>query len=470
MKSLLHYLHRSYPYFYGDRKINAIMFLSASAFVLYTMLFVRPDIIVSQIEIHYVQAGIAYACITFITAMLWAEIPRAFFRQSLADWRLYKELILTLSCILMMGMLNYVYIYVAGHVASQAHRFVFADMASVVSLTFLSGLTPLMIITLIRLILLERSRHLSSQVVDKIEAEHEPGIEELHANEWNETFGMRLNEVSMIESMGNYVKVYQVINQVSKVTIKRTTMKRMEELLADQQLLIRIHRLYFANISHVHKVQKDAAGNLSLLFENEKVIRVSRNKRKQVSDLLKVRDDCEQEKFAEAIRKLESNQASLNYSGKLTDIQRVLSEEIDKFKLIAENVSDVVCLHEPREARYVYVSPSCKDVTGYLPVEMEGKSPYDFFHPDMIKELEEDHRRKEAGEISSEASGPPPKIVYLFKTKDRGFRWMESHSRSVFDKEGNVILILSTSRDVHEREEAEKEKQRLLQLLSEARK
>lgn len=177
-------------------------------------------------------------------------------------------------------------------------------------------------------------------------------------------------------------------------------------------------------------------------------------------DLGNIRDS-EGDKFAQALREIQINHTDKNYSGRLTDIQRVLSEEVDKFKLISENVSDIVCLHEPHEARYLYVSPSCKDVTGYIPTEMEGRSPYDFFHPDMIKALEEDHRRREAGEVPADApSGPPPKMIYLFKTKERGFRWMESHSRPVFDKAGNVVLILSTSRDVHEREEAEKEKER----------
>lgn len=177
-------------------------------------------------------------------------------------------------------------------------------------------------------------------------------------------------------------------------------------------------------------------------------------------DLGNIRDS-EGDKFAQALREIQINHTDKNYSGRLTDIQRVLSEEVDKFKLISENVSDIVCLHEPHEARYLYVSPSCKDVTGYIPTEMEGRSPYDFFHPDMIKALEEDHRRREAGEVPADApSGPPPKMIYLFKTKERGFRWMESHSRPVFDNAGNVVLILSTSRDVHEREEAEKEKER----------
>lgn len=172
------------------------------------------------------------------------------------------------------------------------------------------------------------------------------------------------------------------------------------------------------------------------------------------------RRDSEGEKFAQALREISIDHTTSNYTGRLTDIQRVLSEDVDKFKLISENVSDIVCLHEPHQAHYLYVSPSCKEVTGYTPSEMEGRSPYDFFHPDMIKQLEDDHRRREAGEIPEGPSGPPPKMIYLFKTKDRGFRWMESHSRPIFDKVGNVILILSTSRDVHALIEAEKEKER----------
>jgi hypothetical protein len=76
--------------------------------------------------------------------------------------------------------------------------------------------------------------------------------------------------------------------------------------------------------------------------------------------------------------------------------------------------------------------------------------------------LAEDHRRKEAGEIPDTPTGPPPKIVFLCRSKEQGFRWMESHSRPIFNKEGHVIMILSMTRDVHEREMAEKEKQRLL--------
>ena len=141
----------------------------------------------------------------------------------------------------------------------------------------------------------------------------------------------------------------------------------------------------------------------------------------------------------------------------MQDIQRILSEKVDKFKLISENVSDLVCLHEPINAKYLYCSPSVTEVTGYQPEDLIGKSPYDFFHPDVIKKLQEDHERSQHGD---EPQGPPPKMEFLFRSKDKGYRWIESHSRPIFDDEGNVILILSTSRDITAKKEAEQEKEK----------
>lgn len=141
----------------------------------------------------------------------------------------------------------------------------------------------------------------------------------------------------------------------------------------------------------------------------------------------------------------------------MLDIQRILSEKVDKFKLISENVSDLVCLHEPIDAKYLYCSPSVTEVTGYQPEDLIGKSPYDFFHPDVLKQLQQDHERSQHGD---EPQGPPPKMEFLFRSKDKGYRWIESHSRPIFDDDGNVILILSTSRDITAKKEAEEEKEK----------
>jgi len=169
----------------------------------------------------------------------------------------------------------------------------------------------------------------------------------------------------------------------------------------------------------------------------------------------------EHNKLSQALENLGvelSNNDSQQFEIPIQDIQRILSEKVDKFKLISENVSDLVCLHEPKNATYLYCSPSVTEVTGYQPEDLIGKSPYDFFHPDVLKQLEKDHERsKQAGE---EPSVPPPKMEFLFRSKNKGYRWIESHSRPIFDNDGNVILILSTSRDITDKKEAEEEKEK----------
>ncbi len=175
-----------------------------------------------------------------------------------------------------------------------------------------------------------------------------------------------------------------------------------------------------------------------------------------VGNILPDEKESEQSKLARALNFLEQDLSSLGEEGfPLTDIQRLLSEKVDMFKLISQNVSDLVCLHDPVTTRYLYVSPSITELTGYLPEDLVGKSPFDFFHPDFLERLEQDRQRSEQGEDQ----GPPPKMEVMFKAKDGGSKWIESHSRPIFDDQGNVMLILSTSRDVTDRKKAELEKE-----------
>ena len=177
-----------------------------------------------------------------------------------------------------------------------------------------------------------------------------------------------------------------------------------------------------------------------------------------VGNFLPDEKESEQTKLAKALNFL-NNDLEVSKAGEagfaLTDIQRVLKEKVDKFKLISQNVSDLVCLHDPVTTKYLYVSPSVKELTGYDPDELVGKSPFDLLHPEFLEKLEQDRQRSGRGEDQ----GPPPKMEVMFQTKDGGSKWIEAHSRPIFDDLGNVMLILSTSRDITDRKVAELEKE-----------
>lgn len=128
-----------------------------------------------------------------------------------------------------------------------------------------------------------------------------------------------------------------------------------------------------------------------------------------------------------------------------------LFEAIDKFQLISENVSDVVCLHNPADARYLYVSPSITPMLGFVPEDLLGKNPYNFFHPDFQQFLAQDHERSATGK----QDGPPPKADVMLMAKNGKAVWAEVHSTPIFGDNGEVVLILSSTRDITRRKTME---------------
>ena len=91
---------------------------------------------------------------------------------------------------------------------------------------------------------------------------------------------------------------------------------------------------------------------------------IDRTKEQLINELIKLR---------KKIAKLES----AKISHQLAEKQLVKSEEL--YRLIAENTSDVITLHDFNlPETFTYISPSIK-ISGYEPEELLGKSPLDSF-------------------------------------------------------------------------------------------
>ena len=70
------------------------------------------------------------------------------------------------------------------------------------------------------------------------------------------------------------------------------------------------------------------------------------------------------------------------------DTKAVFQISEDKYRLIAENTSDLICTTTfSLKPVYTYVSPLCKKILGYEPEELIGKNCFDFVHPDDKKNL-----------------------------------------------------------------------------------
>jgi len=165
---------------------------------------------------------------------------------------------------------------------------------------------------------------------------------------------------------------------------------------------------------------------------------IDRTKEQLINELIKLR---------KKIAKLES----AKISHQLAEKQLVKSEEL--YRLIAENTSDVITLHDFNlQATFTYISPSIK-ISGYEPEELLGKSPFEFIHPDDSKKLflrlKSYVNAKVKKIFAGKESTIGERIEFHFKTKEGNWRYFQSTGNII----GNNLLFIS--RDITERKKAE---------------
>ena len=137
---------------------------------------------------------------------------------------------------------------------------------------------------------------------------------------------------------------------------------------------------------------------------------------------------------------------------------QALLESETRFRLIAENSSDVIMLYDV-DGRVTYASPSCERVLGFLPEEMPRMVPFATFHRDDVDRLVRHFNQLRRGD-------PAASIQVRMMHKTGRHIWLEMLWRTVPDEEGNVVQLQVSSRDITESKQYERrleEAQRNLQ-------
>lgn len=134
-------------------------------------------------------------------------------------------------------------------------------------------------------------------------------------------------------------------------------------------------------------------------------------------------------------------------------------EQADRYRLLAEQSTDMISRHTTTpEWTYIDVSPAVENVLGYTAEEVIGTSGYSQFHPadaDNLTKRSEDVRYREGMYTN----------VYRYRHKQGHYIWMETTSRVIRDDNGKAVEIIAVSRDVTEREEAQRAMQRLARVV-----
>lgn len=125
-----------------------------------------------------------------------------------------------------------------------------------------------------------------------------------------------------------------------------------------------------------------------------------------------------------------------------------LDQDRRHYRWLAESTTDLISRHA-RDGTFLYASHAARDLLGYEPQELVGASAYDLFHPDDLHDL----------------LTKSPRVyhrngfyrhTYRFRAKQGHYVWFETTSRTRrHPATGELIDILSVSRDVGLRKAAE---------------
>ncbi|GIQ74442.1 diguanylate cyclase [Bradyrhizobium sp. RD5-C2] len=145
---------------------------------------------------------------------------------------------------------------------------------------------------------------------------------------------------------------------------------------------------------------------------------------------------------------------------KRTRVARMLREREARYRLLADNIADVVILLD-RDGRFLFVSQSVETILGRKPDDLIGKSCFEFVHPDHLADV---------ARATSELTNWTTTKTVDFKTfrADGTEIWVEINFKLAgLAEDHQAIEVVGVLRDVTERRKMEDELNALNMRLSE---
>ncbi|MGY2733336.1 PAS domain S-box protein [Sphingomonas sp. UYP23] len=124
-----------------------------------------------------------------------------------------------------------------------------------------------------------------------------------------------------------------------------------------------------------------------------------------------------------------------------------------QYRLLAENATDVV-LRTGDDGFVVYASPSCVELSGYLPEELTGRHCGEFIHPEDLEAVHAAHVALITGTQTART------VEYRLRHTNGDWRWLESHMKPWRAPEGDMGVkggVISAIRDIGSRKELQGE-------------
>lgn len=139
---------------------------------------------------------------------------------------------------------------------------------------------------------------------------------------------------------------------------------------------------------------------------------------------------------------------SIRYAIERKRIEETLREREEFFRLISENVQDMIAVLD-KDGTRLYNSPSYRHLFGDL-VQLQGTNSFAEIHPDDRARIQEVFQE-------TVATGIGQRAVFRFTLKNGSIRYIESQGSAIRDAHGATAKVVVVSRDITERVQQEDE-------------
>ena len=283
---MLESLNKRYP-FNDDLKINLRSIVSISLGIFLFLLFFEPFNIQNPDFNNRLIILATFGAITLVLLSLFRLVIPSIFSRAFSEerWTIKKEIIIDLLFVIFNSV---AFTFFARYVGQTHITFHIVIIIVIISITAAS---VLVVVNRIYLLGLQVARLKEKLPENNNETEQEKPKREIEFESENKTdyFQLPAEQVLLIKSASNYIEVLYRKDDNLHTKLIRNTLKATEKMLSKYPEMIRCHRSFIVNKTHIESLKRDSDGLVLTLFGYPKEIHVSRQYALKVKEAVRSR-------------------------------------------------------------------------------------------------------------------------------------------------------------------------------------
>jgi hypothetical protein len=259
---MLRFLNRPYPTITDWRKRLWTAFFIGLFIFLFLYLF-QPFGLSAYTGPNKTVIIAGYGLVSFVCCVIIMHLIPPFFPTWFREenWKTWKEIIIILVTVVLIGTGNHLYSYLVGFTPLTLSGFLFFQ-----GITATVALLPVSLFVMLKENQLLRQNLNSAREVNQVIQSHEtaqpiadnPII--LSSENGKELVQAKASQILFLAAAENYVEVFWNAGGEVQKTLLRSTLARIEEQLKSHPDFFRCHRAYIINLKNVQSVEGNAQG------------------------------------------------------------------------------------------------------------------------------------------------------------------------------------------------------------------